>query len=89
MPKRWKSFDGRFTTVETPQTRHAARLKDLYNALVSSDYLAREERMEILSSLLSIVQVHSLLYKITFHSYDKLNTVRSVRQEVTVLMFTW
>jgi len=63
LPKQWKSFDGKYTTVETPYSRHAARLKELYDVVVNSDYLGLDDRLEVLDQIRTTVQVQFTLIK--------------------------
>ena len=53
----WSTREGRKTSVETPETRLAGRLMELYNS-ATSDYLDLDERLEVLMAIKTTVQVN-------------------------------
>lgn len=56
-PKKWKSFDGKYTEMDTPFTIRAKELRDIYNS-INMKYLTQDERLDVLLTLKHTVKEH-------------------------------
>ncbi|XP_077981682.1 IQ motif and ubiquitin-like domain-containing protein [Glandiceps talaboti] len=56
-PKKWKSYDGKYTEMDTPYTIRARELKDIHSS-INMKYLTQDERLDVLLTLKHTVKEH-------------------------------